>query len=92
MYTKRGNVKITKIISDLRDAIVDLKKVVLKMTEVSVETCFANLRVLLFSLKFWLACCLQDQIDKSHKAKLYKPQWTNPHKNNADKPVIRVDG
>ena len=27
--TKRGNVKITKIISDLRDAIVDLKKVVL---------------------------------------------------------------
>ena len=29
MYTKRGNVKITKIVSDLRDAIVDLKKVVL---------------------------------------------------------------
>ena len=29
MYTKRGNVKITKIISDLRDAVVDLKKVVL---------------------------------------------------------------
>ena len=29
MYTKRGNVKITKVISDLRDAIVDLKKVVL---------------------------------------------------------------
>ena len=29
MYTKRGNLKITKIISDLRDAIVDLKKVVL---------------------------------------------------------------
>ena len=27
--TKRGNVKITKIVSDLRDAIVDLKKVVL---------------------------------------------------------------
>ena len=26
--TKRGNVKITKIISDLRDAIVDLKKIV----------------------------------------------------------------
>ena len=26
MYTKRGNVKITKIVSDLRDAIVDLKK------------------------------------------------------------------
>ena len=25
MYTKRGNVKITKIVSDLRDAIVDLK-------------------------------------------------------------------
>ena len=55
MYTKRGNVKITKIVSDLRDAIVDLKKVVLfelKMTEVSVETCFVNLRVLSFSLKF----------------------------------------
>ena len=29
MYAKRGNVKITKIVSDLRDAIVDLKKVVL---------------------------------------------------------------
>ena len=29
MYTKRGNVKITKIVSDLRDAIVDSKKVVL---------------------------------------------------------------
>ena len=29
MYTKRGNVKITKIVSDLRDAIVDLNKVVL---------------------------------------------------------------
>ena len=29
MYRKRGNVKITKIVSDLRDAIVDLKKVVL---------------------------------------------------------------
>ena len=28
MYTKRGNVKITKIISDLSDAVVDLKKVV----------------------------------------------------------------
>ena len=27
MYTKRGNVKITKIVSDLRDAIVDLKVV-----------------------------------------------------------------
>ena len=64
MYTKRGNVKITKIISDLRNAIVDLKKVVLfeydkrgisyqlKMTEVSVETCYANLRVLSFPLKF----------------------------------------
>ena len=29
MYTKRGNVKITKIDSDLRNAIVDSKKVVL---------------------------------------------------------------
>ena len=29
MYTKRGNVKITKIVSYLRDALVDLKKVVL---------------------------------------------------------------
>ena len=29
MYPKRDNVKITKIISDLRDAIVDSKKVVL---------------------------------------------------------------
>ena len=27
MYIKRGNVKITKIISDLRDAIVDSKKI-----------------------------------------------------------------
>ena len=26
MYTKRGNVKITKIVSDLRDAIVDLSR------------------------------------------------------------------
>ena len=33
MYTKRGNVKITKIVSDLRDAIVDLKKVVNLSTE-----------------------------------------------------------
>ena len=29
MYIKRGNVKIKRIISDLRDAIVDSKKVVL---------------------------------------------------------------
>ena len=42
MYIKRGNVKIKKIISDLRDAIVDLKKVVLFEYEMpllsSVET------------------------------------------------------
>ena len=29
MYIKRGNVKIKRIISDLRDAIVDSKKVAL---------------------------------------------------------------
>lgn len=29
MYTKRGNVKITKIVSDLRDAIVDLKNIIM---------------------------------------------------------------
>ena len=29
MYIKRGNVKIERIITDLRDAIVDSKKVVL---------------------------------------------------------------
>ena len=33
MYTKRRNVKITKIVSDLRDAIVDLKKVKLELRE-----------------------------------------------------------
>ena len=33
------------------------------MTEVSVETSFANLRVLSFSLKFWLACWHQDPLE-----------------------------
>ena len=33
MYIKRGNVKIKRIISDLRDAIVDSKKVVLFIFE-----------------------------------------------------------
>ena len=33
MYTKRGNVKITKIVSDLRDAIVDWKKVCSVVTQ-----------------------------------------------------------
>ena len=38
MYIKRGNVRIKRIILDLRDVIA--------------ETCFVNLRVLPFSLKF----------------------------------------
>ena len=35
----------------------------LKMTEVSVETCFVNLKVLSYSLKSLLACCYQDLLE-----------------------------
>ena len=34
MYIKRGNVKIKRIISDLRDAIVDSKKVASRKSEI----------------------------------------------------------
>jgi len=40
MYIKRGNVKIKRIISDLRDAIVDLKKVVLFEYEITLLRAF----------------------------------------------------
>ena len=35
----------------------------LKMTEVSVETCFVNSKVLSYSLKSLLACCYQDLLE-----------------------------
>ena len=35
----------------------------LKMTEVSVETCFVNVKVLSYSLKSLLACCYQDLLE-----------------------------
>ena len=37
------------------------------MTEVSVETCFANLRVLSFSLKFWNNNCNHIKIKGMHE-------------------------